>query len=295
MTTHCIAAASYPIEQVSSWNIYAQKIDRWVKEAFEQRAQVLLFPEYATLELIALLPKELHHDVLGMRPAIQTYLPQFLELHQQLAQQYGVCIVAGSLPVAHNRGYTNRAYVFGASGQMSYQDKLMMTRFEAEEWDIQPGQGVRLFEHQGLKFGVVTCYDSEFPMLSRQLAEAGAEILLVPSFTGNRAGYTRVRVGSMARALENQCYVVHAPLIANADWTYAIEQAEGMAGIYVPSDHGLPEDGVIASSEWNSSGWLIARLDLQRIRQVRTDGHVLNWRDRNTAIEQVSHVEQIQL
>lgn len=290
-----IAAAAYPIEYLPSWQVWAKKISRWVAEAAQQQAQILLFPEYAALELIALLPKELHHNILKIRPVLQAYLPQFLELHQKLAQQYNVCIVAGSLPVAQDDGYVNRTYVFGSSGQMSYQDKLMMTRFEAEEWDIRPGEGVHLFESHDLQFGVVTCYDSEFPMLSRQLAEAGAEILLVPSFTSSRAGYTRVRVGSMARALENQCYAVHAPLLAKASWTYAVEDAEGMTGVYCPSDNGLPENGILASGKWNTPGWLITDLDLHCIRRVRKHGHVLNWHDRKTAVERAVKAEKIKL
>lgn len=185
-----------------------------------------------------------------MHPALQEYLPQFLELHQQLAQQHHICIVAGSLPVKYNHNYINRTYVFGSSGQISHQEKLIITRFG---------------DH-GLLFGVVTCYDSEFPMLSRQLAEAGAEVLLIPSFTGDRVGYTRVRVGNMARALENQCYAMHAPLIAQANWTYAVEDAEGMTGVYCPSDNSLPENGILASGKWNTPGRLITKLDLRRIR-----------------------------
>ena len=171
----------------------------------------------------------------------------------------------------------------------------MMTRFEAEEWHISPGSGLRVFELGGVRYGIVICYDSEFPLMSRQLAEAGAEVLLIPSFTGAKRGYTRVRVGSMARALENQVYAVHAPLIADADWTYAVEEAVGMTGIYTPSDDGLPEDGVLAQGGWNEPGWLVADLDLSLTRHVRADGHVLNWRDRVAAAERVTPAEVVDL
>ncbi|MBZ9713895.1 carbon-nitrogen hydrolase family protein [Deinococcus multiflagellatus] len=279
-----VAAAAYPVDFLEGWTAYEAKLSRWVGEAAAQGAQLLVFPEYSPLELISLLPRALHHDVLGMRPALQAFLPEFLALHARLARQHGVGIVAGSYPVAQGEGFVNRAYVFGPDGTQTHQDKLLMTRFEAEEWAIAPGEGVRVFDLPlpgwTLRFGIAICYDSEFPTLARQLAEAGAELLVVPSFTGSRAGYTRVRVGSMARALENQCYALHAPLIAHAPWTYAVEDAHGAAGIYAPADNGLPADGVVAQRGWNETGWLVADLDLALTRHVRADGHVLNWRDR---------------
>lgn len=294
-----MAAAAYPVEFLDGWAAYEAKVSRWVADAAGQGAELLVFPEYAPLELISLLPTELHHDVRGMRPALQAFLPDFLALHGRLAREYGVGLVAGSFPVAQGDLFVNRAYVFGPDGLHSHQDKLLMTRFEAEEWDIAPGQGTRVFELPllggPLRFGIAICYDSEFPALARQLAEGGAELLVVPSFTGSRAGYTRVRVGSMARALENQCYALHAPLVADAPWTYAVEDAHGAAGIYTPADNGLPADGVLAALEWNETGWLVTDLDLNLTRHVRQDGHVLNWRDRHAGQSRPGPAEVVAL
>lgn len=300
MTVVRMAAAAYGVDFLPDWAAYEAKIGAWVQDAADAGAELLVFPEYAALELVALLPAELHHDVLGMRPALQGFLPEFLALHARLARQHAVCLVAGSVPVAHAGGYVNRAHVFAPDGTHAWQDKLLMTRFEAEEWQVSPGAGVRVFAlglrgGATLRFGVATCYDSEFPGLARRLAEGGAELLLVPSFTGSRAGFTRVRVGSMARALEGQCYAVHAPLIADAPWSYALEDAVGRASVYAPADDGLPEDGLVAEGGWNEPGWLIRDLDLALTRHVRADGHVLNWRDRAAAAERATPAEVVTL
>ncbi|CAM4169749.1 carbon-nitrogen hydrolase family protein [Deinococcus marmoris] len=300
MTVVRVAAAAYGVDFLPDWAAYGAKIGGWVAEAADAGAELLVFPEYAALELVALLPAALHHDMLGMRPALQDLLPGFLGLHARLARQHGVCIVAGSFPVQNGNSFTNRAHVFAPDGSHTWQDKLLMTRFEAEEWQISPGEGVRVFAldlrgGETLRFGVAICYDSEFPDLARRMAEGGAELLLVPSFTGNRAGFTRVRVGSMARALEGQCYAVHAPLIADAPWSYALEDAVGRAAIYAPADNGLPEDGIVAEGGWNTPGWLIHDLDLALTRHVRADGHVLNWRDRTAAGERATTAEAMNL
>ncbi|WP_135230259.1 carbon-nitrogen hydrolase family protein [Deinococcus fonticola] len=290
-----VAAAAYPVDFLNSWEDYQAKLSRWVADAARLGAHLLVFPEYAPLELISLLPPELHHDVLGMRPELQRFLPDFVALHEQLARDFGVTIVAGSYPVAHADGFVNRAYVFSPSGASDFQDKLLMTRFEDEEWLISPGNGVKVFQSQGVQFGVAICYDSEFPHLGRALAEGGAELLVVPSFTGSRAGFTRVRVGSMARALENQCYALHAPLLADAPWTYAVEDAVGQAGIYSPADHGLPDTGIVAEAGWMEAAWLVQDLDFMLIRNVRADGHVLNWRDRHIGQSRVTPAKVVTL
>lgn len=60
-----------------------------------------------------------------------------------------------------------------------------------------------------LKVGLMTCYDVRFPELARHLALAGAEVLLLPAAWVRGPGKERHwEIMSVARALENTCYVV---------------------------------------------------------------------------------------
>ena len=61
---------------------------------------------------------------------------------------------------------------------------------------------------------MLICYDSEFPLLGRALQDA--DLILVPSCTEALAGYWRVRIGAMARALEMQCVTVMASTVGDA-------------------------------------------------------------------------------
>ncbi len=65
-------------------------------------------------------------------------------------------------------------------------------------------EGLKAFETSIGKLGILICYDNEFPMLGRRLAEMGVELVLAPSCTDTLAGSYRVRIGAQARALENQ-------------------------------------------------------------------------------------------
>jgi predicted amidohydrolase len=113
--------------------------------------------------------------------------------------------------------------------------------------------------------------------LSRALAEAGAEIILAPSNTETEHGYWRVRTGAQARALENQVYVVHSPVVGPAPFTIACAENCGMAGIFAPPDKGLPANGVLALGEWNKPLWVTTKLDLDQLAEVRSKGGVRTY------------------
>src|SRR5690606_30592710 len=49
-----IAAAAYPIDWHNRWNDFVGKLRVWVRTAAEQGAELLVFPEYAAMELASL-------------------------------------------------------------------------------------------------------------------------------------------------------------------------------------------------------------------------------------------------
>ncbi|MDD1611384.1 MAG: amidohydrolase, partial [Methylococcaceae bacterium] len=46
-----IATAQYNINFLETWQNYQEKVALWVEEAAQQDAKILLFPEYASMEL----------------------------------------------------------------------------------------------------------------------------------------------------------------------------------------------------------------------------------------------------
>ena len=272
-----VAAAQYPINAIGSWAVYEQKLARWFQDASENGAQLLLFPEYGAMELARMSSPEIWSDlrlsidfVGGLRDKIDA-------LHGELAERHRVFVVAASLPQRDAAGAAfNIARVISPKGKIAEQRKLMMTRFERETWRIEGGLDVCVFDTSIGCFGIAICYDAEFPLIARAMSDAGAAMVLVPSCTGTLHGYYRVRVGAQARALENQCFVVHSPTVGEALWSPAVNTNVGAAGVYGPPDLGFPEDGVVASGTLNEEQWLYAELDLAAVARVRLDGAVLN-------------------
>jgi len=272
-----IAAAAYPLDAVSDWSAYEAKMRRWVEEAAAAGADLLVFPEYGRMELAALEGVAIAGDLEGSLGAASRWSDKADALTEALAVEFGVHILAPSGPVFDGGARpVNRAAFFGPEGRLGHQDKQVMTRFERETWDVVPGDPLRLFETKLGRIGILICYDAEFPLLGRALAEAGAEIILAPSCTDALAGYSRVRVGAMARALENQCVVVHAPTVGDAPWSPAVDENVGAAAIYGPPDLGFPATGVIAEGPLNQPGWVMADVERAAIARVRTEGAVFN-------------------
>jgi (R)-amidase len=62
--------------------------------------------------------------------------------------------------------------------------------------------------YKGIRFGLLICYDIEFPEAARALAVRGIDCILVPTANMTPYGH-RHRVFAQARALENHVYVAY--------------------------------------------------------------------------------------
>jgi len=275
-----IATAQYNISFLQNWENYQYKIKSWVAQAILQDAKILVFPEYASMELASLFDEEVYSSLAKQLEALQTLHQDYLALFAHLAKKHQCYIQSGSFPVLLESGaYHNRAYLFMPDGTFDYQDKLMMTRFENEQWIIQSGDKIKIFTTEYGKIGINICYDSEFPLIARKQVEAGCVLILVPSCTDTVAGFNRVKIGCQARALENQCYVVQSSLVGDAPWSEAVDINVGAAAIYTPVDRGFPDNGIAAMGSFNAVQWVIAEVCLDDIETVRQQGQVFNNRD----------------
>ena len=286
-----VAAAQYPIGRPSSLDAWAAGVERWVGEAAEAGAELLVFPEYGGLELASTFGPEMEQDLAGQIRAVGSLIGQVDALHAELARRHGIHILAASLPVlAADLGGqpVNRARLIGPQGGVGIQDKRIMTPWEREIWGICGNSAARVFDTEIGRIGVAVCYDGEFPLIVRAMVAAGAELILIPSATETIAGAARVRTAGMARALENQIPVVTSPTVGAAPWSPALDMNHGSAGIFVPADKGLPPTGIIAEGEFDRPGWVHATIDFTPIRAVRETGGVRGRRD---WLEQVGAAE----
>jgi predicted amidohydrolase len=294
-----IAVAKYPIDAPSHFDDFADKQRRCLRAAAESGAQIAVLPEYLSLELAAVFAEEVASDLRNSLAALQHLRADWLDLFAGIARETGMHIVAGTFLLDFGNGrYRNRADLFSPGGGYAWQDKLQLTGFEKATAVIEAGDAIKVFEIEGLRLGISICYDIEFPLPVRAQYEAGARLLLVPSCTDTAAGATRVRVGCLARALENRCFIAQAVTAGEASWSPALDVNTGEATIYAPMDVGFPADGILASSANagvdEQTVWAYADVDIARLEESRAHAQVANdrdWRGQSTPALMQARVE----
>lgn len=274
-----IAAAQYQIAYhptLEDWKRYTQS---WIEKAIAQQAELLLFPEYGSMELVSIFPHNVQQDIHLQLQELQSVYQEVNAFFESMASRYKVIIIAPSFPVKDGDAFYNRVNVFSENGYCGYQDKFFMTRFEDETWHIHSAPKVlTVFQTDTVNFGIQICYDVEFAIGSKLLCDAGAELILVPSCTETLRGATRVHIGARARALENQCYTVVAQTVEEALWSPAVDINYGYAAAYATPDLDFPEEGILQTGTAQEACWLFMELDNDKIKKVRDEGQVFNFK-----------------
>lgn len=286
-----VACAQHTIQPANSFDDFARQVTQQLASLNGSETALAVFAEYGSMGLVAALPESQRTTLSAQLTGLQVFSESFRQLFMSLASQHQCWLAAPSIPVELRPGHiVNRVWITGPQGQCYHQDKLHMTRFEREQFDMRAGDNLCVIDTGAFTFAVAICYDSEFSAQVQALCEAGAHIIAVPSCTDSQAGYHRVRYSAQARAVENQCFVLQAPLVGLAPWCEAIDVNVGTAGVFSPIDRGFPEDGILATGSDNS-GWVLADCDLSAMVNVRTDGQVLNWQDRTQCLPAVQRVQ----
>jgi predicted amidohydrolase len=274
-----IAAAQYPLDRLATLGAYRDKLARWVAEAAGAGAGLLVFPEYGAMEYACASGEAVARDLDASLAAVSDALEEMDAAHADLARRHGVHILAASGPSQREGGrFVNAARLFTPDGRVGVQEKRIMTPFE-RDWGISGGETTRVFQTALGCIGIAVCYDSEFPLLVRAQAEAGAEIILIPSCTEFVSGFHRVRTAGLARALENGVACVLSPTVGDATWSPAIDHNTGSACVLVPADRSLSETGVLAEGMLNAPLWVHGEVDLARLRRVKAVGEMRNSTD----------------
>lgn len=135
-----------------------------------------------------------------------------------LTAELGVHVLIGSMVLASEdtERAVNRSLLLAPDGTVaaSY-DKIHMFdvtlangETHAESASYQPGERLAVADIGEAKLGLSICYDVRFPTLYRRLAEAGADIISVPSAFTRPTGKAHWHILLRARAIETGCFII---------------------------------------------------------------------------------------
>lgn len=254
-----------------------QQAEYFIDAVSGYRSDFALFPEFFNAPLMA------ENNHLSEPDAIRElakHTENIVQKFSSLAISYNINIITGSMPEMIGDTLYNVGYLCRRDGSMERYEKLHVTPDEAKVWGMQGGNKLQAFDTDCGRIGVLICYDSEFPELSRLLADEGMDILFVPFLTDTQNGYSRVRNCAQARAIENECYVAIAGSVGNLPKVHNMDIQYAQSMVFTPCDFAFPANGVKAEATPNTEMILIADVDIDLLRELNQFGSVRNLKDR---------------
>jgi predicted amidohydrolase/GNAT superfamily N-acetyltransferase len=288
-----VASLQYFIRPIENFEQFQEQVAGLVETAADYKCHLVVFPEYFTTQLLSL--RTTRGPIREQIQELSKQAPRFVAFMTDLAVRHRLYIVGGTIPVEDPRtgGVRNRCHFFSPDGDVGFQDKIHMTRFEKEEWIVEPGSRLKIFDTDFGKVAITICYDVEFPEIARTAARAGAAVLIVPSCTDDRQGFLRVRYCAQARAVENQMFVIHSSTVGSLPMVPAVSLNYGQASILTPSDFAFSRDGILAEGIPNQETMVIGEMNLKLIEEQRASGTVLPLLDSRKTSDLLTDVDLV--
>ena len=273
-----VAAVQYEQRSIKSFEEFSNHVEYFIRVVGEYHTDFVLFPESFTMQLLSIDNQDLTPEKAIHKLA--TYTEQFKEMMVKFSLKYNINIIAGSTATKIEDQIQNISYIFLRDGSIHAQAKIHPTPDERQIWRMQGASIVNKIMTDCGPIGVLICYDSEFPELTRHLVDQGIYILFVPFCTDQRMGYLRVRYCAQARAVENQCYVVIAGNVGNLPGVNNMNVQYAQSCILTPCDFPFARDGIAADTTPNVETIAFGDLNIKTLITARNTGSVINLRDR---------------
>ncbi|WP_135805549.1 carbon-nitrogen family hydrolase [Halorussus marinus] len=167
-----------------------------------------------------------------------------------------------------DEGLANTSVLFDRDGirRAVYRKHHLFGYESAEAELLVPGESLGVASLDGATVGMTTCYDLRFPELYRELAERGADLIVVPSAWP----YPRVEHWKLlprARAVENQLFVAAVNGSGSDDDATLL----GRSTVFDPW-------GTALASTGDEPDLVVTDVDLDRVGRVREEFPA--WHDR---------------
>ena len=260
------------IQMASGPNVPANlnEAGRWISYAADTGADLVVLPENFAIMGMKQTDMLTIKEPQGVGP-IQDFLKNMCIKHR-------VWIVTGTIPMTTDDPLRIRAacLLINPDGDIvTRYDKIHLFDVKLDEGEsysesdvIEAGNEIVVQDTPFGKMGLAVCYDLRFPEMFRRMADLGVELIVIPAaftaITGKAHWESLVR----ARAIENLSYV-----IASAQGGYHANGRETYGDSMIVDPWGVIKDRL-----YRGSGFVIADLDLDKIKLTRKQFPALKHR-----------------
>lgn len=259
-----IALIQMPVTACKEKNIETAR--SYIRQAAEQGAQLAVLPEmfcclYTNAAFVANA-----EPVGGM---VWTAM-------SEAAKEFGLWLVAGSMPELDGKAICNTSFVFDPQGrQVARHRKMHLFDIDVKggqrfkESDVfTAGDAITVFDTPFGRFGLCICFDMRFPELARAMTLQGAQAILTPAAFNMTTGPMHWELMFRQRAVDNQLFTV------------GVAPARDETGPYVSYGNSIvcsPWGKVICRAD-AAPELLLAELDLAENEAVRSQLPLLSAR-----------------
>ena len=195
----------------------------------------------------------------------------------ELAKKFHVYLSAGSIPEVDEEGRVyNTAYVFDREGnQIAKHRKVHLFDIDVkggqcfrESDTLTAGNSVTVFDTEFGKMGLCICFDCRFVEIARQMAIAGAQVILVPAAFNMTTGPAHWEVMHRGRAVDNQVFMIGTSPARDMSASY---HAWGNSMVVNPW-------GTVLSHMAEKEGMAITTIDLDEVASIREQLPIMKTR-----------------
>lgn len=193
-----------------------------------------------------------------------------------MAKEFGLYIIAGSVPLLSKGKIYNASFVYDNKGEYVCAHRkthLFDINVEGGQYFMESdtftaGKDVTTFNPPWGKMGLIICYDIRFPELSRLLALEGVQAIFVPAAFNMTTGPAHWEMSFRMRALDNQVFMI------------GCAPARDMESSYTAWGHSIVTDpwGAVVGQMDETEGILTVELDMTRVDTVRQQLPLLKHR-----------------
>ncbi|WP_448091066.1 carbon-nitrogen hydrolase family protein [Pseudomonas azerbaijanoccidentalis] len=193
------------------------------------------------------------------------------------ARERNIAVVVGTAESDNGRFYNTTLLITPEGIALKYRKTHL---WASDRGVFEAGDRYATCLWNGVRIGLLICYDIEFPETARALAQLGAELLLVTNGNMDPYGPTH-RTAIMARAQENQAFALMVNRVE-----------EGDSGLLFAGGSALVDPlGSLLFEAGREQGQFAVELDLNQLTAARQDYRYLDDQRLKLPGERVEHAD----
>ena len=230
-----------------------ERAERLMDEALSQGAEMVCLPELSVSGYVLKSPASIYD---------WRYCQEIIGRIVEMAKAKCILLMAGLIEIEESQGPFISQIVAGPKGLIGIYRKTHLSPME--QGNFQAGEEIKVFEYDGVTFGVQLCWEAHFPEISTLMALKGAEIILMPHAsprTGPQEKLDSWLRHMRSRAFDNAVYIAACNQVGKTSQGYTFP---GVAVIINPTGQ------IMIQRAEKEEGLIVATLRADALKQIKT-------------------------